>query len=310
MLRLPTKGFSRSINVHNSRLDVACDWLEGSVLFAEDRISTTDVIDVLIEEQMYDDQDFASEFVDNIWSELKRREKLLGSGSPFVIASAKIKRKYSWNEAIAHSFCLIVSLLPYYPKLAEQFGNDYTEQGELFELLTKESLEKQFSGWIIFSTGWTRTNAKKIGNIVQEVSDRLGEIKGDWEQWINSDANEAGLDLLCYRPFFDKRVGIPVYLLQCASGQDWSKKQHTPNIDLWEKLVLFAAKPQKAFAIPYVVLDYDFRKYCNLVRGMFLDRYRILTPTNDNINWISQTLNSKITKWLKPRISKLKSIVN
>ena len=37
---------------------------------------------------------------------------------------------------------------------------------------------------------------------------RLGEMKGEIEPWENPGGNEAGLDLLFYRPFPDNRVGV------------------------------------------------------------------------------------------------------
>ena len=46
MLALPTSGFSRSAGTspeigHNIRLDILCDWIEGSVLFDDEAVSKT-----------------------------------------------------------------------------------------------------------------------------------------------------------------------------------------------------------------------------------------------------------------------------
>ena len=35
MLALPDNGMARSIYKHNIRLDILCDWIEGSILFDE-----------------------------------------------------------------------------------------------------------------------------------------------------------------------------------------------------------------------------------------------------------------------------------
>ena len=73
MLALREKGVRRSTRRHNSRVDVLADWIEGSALFGEGRISISDVKDELCDHEVYSCQDFAAEFVDILWAELRRR---------------------------------------------------------------------------------------------------------------------------------------------------------------------------------------------------------------------------------------------
>lgn len=309
MLELPTAGIARSVNEHNSKLDVFSDWLEASLLFSDGEISHTDVVDALIDNKIYDVQGFANDWVSTTWGEIMRRQKTIGNGSPFKIVSNRITRKLLWKDVPAHSYCLMLSLVNNYSDLKQKWKKelktDYNEQGELFELLTKESLEKQFPGWSFYHTGWSRASATKLERIVDEISDQLGETKGDLKIWSSPDANEAGLDLLFYRTFADNRVGIPVYLLQCASGENWTKKLHTPDLKTWTKVVLFAATPRKAFSTPFALEESTFRMYCNLVDGLLLDRYRLLMPAGPSKDWLSDDLKDRIIKWVEPRISTL-----
>lgn len=306
MLKIPTKGISRSVTTHNVDLDVLCDWIEGSIIFAEDGLSSTDIVDALCEDHIYDDQDLADEMISNAWMELRRRAKCVGDGAAFLISGRRIKRQYtSWQDTPAHSFCLILSFAKWYKKWAEQFGSDYTEQGALFEELTKEALEKLFSGWNIHPTGWTRTRTNKLPAVVEDVANQLGEAKGKIEPWSSPTANEAGLDLLCYRPFPDNRVGVPVYLLQCASGRDWEGKLHTPNLRIWTKIVEFTTEPKKAFSTPFAFLEDEFRKNSNLVNGLLLDRYRLLSVVGSEGEWLSAGLKAQLISWCEPRVSKL-----
>ena len=302
MLALPDKGVRRSVNEHNSKLDVFCDWIEGSILFSEEELSETDIVDVLLEEQIYKDQSFASERVADVWAELKRRQILTGVGSSFSIEHRKIKRLRSWQDVPAHSFCAILSFVELYDGWASRFGSDYNEQGELFELLTQESLKCQFPGWQIYRTGWSRTTTVKLAQVVEDIQHKLGELPGSIGPWASKYANEVGLDLLCYRPFDDNRVGIPVYLMQCASGGDWKRKLHTPDLQIWTKVVQFAADPKKAFATPFAFLDDTFRQTCNTVDGMLLDRYRLLAPYRHIESWESRPLKDRIIAWAEPRI--------
>ncbi len=305
MLALPDIGIRYSVNKHNSKIYVLCDWIEASILFSEQELSTTDVVDILMDEQIYKAQDFAAEVVEIIWAELQRRQILIETGTPFLVERRRIKNLRPWQDVPAHSFCTFLGLVTLYDGWAEKFGSDYTEQGELFELLAKESLEHQFPDWQIHRTGWSRTTAVKLDQVVDSILLKLGELPGKIEPWANPKANEAGLDLLCYRPFVDKRVGIPVYLMQCASGDDWKEKLHTPELRIWTKVIDFAADPKKAFATPFAFLDDDFRQICNRVDGMLLDRYRLIAPYKCSENWVSRQLRDQIVAWADPRISEL-----
>jgi hypothetical protein len=305
MLALPTRGISRSVHVHKVELDVLCDWIESNLLFEEDELSATDVIDALLEGHIYDDNDMASEIVSSAWTELRLRQSWIGQGSPFSISSSRIERVRIWREVAGHSFCLLLSLAMWYRSWAHQFGSDYTEQGELFEQLTRESLTEQFADWQIRLTGWSRTRTVGLRTIVNDIASRLGESTGKISRWTTEAAKDAELDLLAYRPFVDGRVGIPVYLMQCASGANWEDKLHTPRLEIWKRLIEFTAEPKKAFATPFALLDSEFIRSCNLVNGMLLDRYRILSAANNKRRWLSSKLKARLIGWSEPRIAQL-----
>lgn len=217
----------------------------------------------------------------------------------------RLQCQKAWQDVPAHSFCLALSYSKWYPEWSRPFGRDFTEQGALFEKLTQESLKALFPDWEIHPTGWTKTNPNQLHTVVQEVASLLGEALGDIERWTKPKAHEAGLDLLCYRPFADSRVGVPVYLVQCASGGNWDTKLHTPSLRIWTKIVHWASDPKKAFAMPFALLDKDFIDRCNIVDGMLMDRYRLLSPGRNNPDWVSDELKTSIVKWLEPRIAEL-----
>ena len=311
MLAFPTHGFSHPTVIppeviHNVELDILCDWIEGSVLFDQEGISTTDVIDVLIEEGVYESRDLASNIVSRAWNELKRRLRWIGSGSPFIFRRRKIQTIYSWKENPAYSFCVLLSMSKCYDYWSTKLDTGgYGKQGQLFESLTKASMENQFLDWEVYQTGWSASNPVKLSGVVNEISKRLGEEQGNIKPWENPDGNDAGLDLFCYRPFPDGRVGIPVYLVQCASGKNWFRKLHEPELSVWTKMILFAATPKKAFAIPFALLDDEFKERCNKVDGMLLDRYRLLAASTYNKDWVSDDLNAEIIDWVTPRMQTL-----
>jgi hypothetical protein len=310
MLALPACGFARSMTTHNVRLDVLCDWLEGSVLFGNAPVSKADVVDILIENEIYDSQDFANELLGDAWVELQRRNTLLGDGYPVVIEARRLKARHSWSKNPAHSFCLALSLAEWLPAWAQQFGRDYTKQGELFELLVAESIAKSLPDWSVHPTGWKKTKPVKLPGVITALCDWLGEsATGNRDRWTRNSANEAGLDLVCIRRMADGRPGIPLYLLQCASGvtgnSSWKNKLRTPDLKTWGKLVDFAVRPKRGFATPFAFMEDDFRHYCLAVDGLLLDRYRLLAPSTASTGWLSRSTSVRICAWLRPRIREL-----
>ena len=305
MLSLPA-GLRRSINRHNSDRRIFYDWVEACALDADDGVSGPDIVGALLRAQIYDHSDFAWELVSDAFRMMDWRSRVLGEAYPFQRRSdVAYEVKGTWREYPAYTFCLVLSLATVFPEWAVSFGRDYTVQGELFEQLTAESLRVTLQGWSVHNTGWSRTQTRKITEVVRDVAEMLGENTGVVERWTKATANEAGLDIVVYRPFADRRVGFPVYMLQCASGADWHRKLHTPDLNVWGKIVDFAARPKKAFAMPYALSEEDFRHATNRVNGVFLDRHRLLEPGRQARDWTSQELARDLTAWTEPRLARL-----
>jgi len=176
MLTIPDDGFTRSVTTNRMKIEVVSDWLEGSVLFEGEEISTTDVADVLMENNLCTDDNIAEIIVDAVWSELKQRINWTKSGYSIEIDSRFVRPTKDWEDVIAHVFCLLLSLAPHYSWWTQEFGRSYADQGELFELLTKASLEAQLDkGWVVIQTGWTRSNALGLSQVVTQIADHLHE---------------------------------------------------------------------------------------------------------------------------------------
>ena len=172
--------------------------------------------------------------------------------------------------------------------------------------MTQESLQKQFSDWQVKRTGWSHTEPTGLHKVVDQVANYLGEAVGDdINEWIDSKDKDAGLDLLCYRPFPDNRTGFPVYLIQCTTAQKWKQKAREPSVNFWRQLINFVIPPQKAFAIPFALNDSNFRKRCAEIEGLFLDRYRLLGAARYDKQWESSLLRERIIEWASPKINRL-----
>ena len=300
MLALPEKGVRTSTRRHNSRVDVLADWIEGSVLFSQARISMSDVKDELCDHEVYSSQDFAAEFVDILWAELRRR---IGGGglAALAIDGRGIERTRPWQDTPAHGFCLVLALREWY-SLAD---GPYAEQGELFEKLTERSLRAR--GWRLLRTGWSTTRVNQLRARVGMIASHLGEaeIEGGIGRWTRQGAKDAGLDLVCDRPFADGRGGRPLFFVQCASGADWSDKVYTPDLRLWEKLIDFANGPVRGFALPYVLGDDELRRTASRVNGMVLDRLRLVAICEEGGDWLTPELREELVAWMDGRIAEL-----
>lgn len=308
MLVLPQTGMARSVEPeHNVQLDVLCDWIEASLAFTKlNFISESDIVDVLCEEEIYESQDFAWELADNTLAELRRRQSCLAAGSPFKIHGDRVVRTKDWENVPAYSFCLTLACAKWYPKWSAALGNNYSKQGQLFEEVAEGALEKLLPGWKVHRAGWSPDNAAKIKKVVSDVANMLREAEGDLQPWVSEDANEAGLDIVCYRPFADSRPGLPTLFVQCASGKHHEHKLGTPNMKEWGKLIRFTAVlPQRSFVTPYVFTDNEFKRVSNKVDGLLLDRVRLLSAGNDGGSWLSEKLNKRLCEWVLPRIQKL-----
>jgi len=296
---------SASRTKHNCDLQLFCDWIEGSLLFQERRLSRTDIVDILTEEDIYDDQAFASMWLDDVWIELARRERLLGQASPIAVAPRVVTRVNTWRQAPAYAFCVLVPLLQRSRSWRPRRGVNYAQQGVLFERISEESLKG--AGWSTFRTGWSSANVARLPAVVTQVAQAIGEPEhANWRTNVAPHANEAGLDVVVYRAFADGRCGFPIYLAQCATGDDWDTKLYTPSLSVWTRLVDFAAPPQKVFALPHSLGAEELRRVAVKVSGIVLDRYRLLDASRSSA-WCSRGLTNDLITYLRPLVTRLPS---
>jgi hypothetical protein len=302
MLSLPEKGFRGSSGtVHESDLAIVCDWVEGSVLFSKTTLSKSDMSDVLVDENVYKDQDDANQFVDLVWAKLEARKLLMGAGCPYDVGHRTIAARGNWEDFLPTSYLLVLSQAPLYEKLGEFNLGKYVEQGEIFELFCVEALQDM--GWKTLRTGWSSgKGAKKLPAVVAAVTAELceGVVNADMVRKFE-ESNEEGCDLVCQRAFPDSRLGRPVYLVQCASGDNWEEKQETPDLELWKKFFPFSQHPQRGFCLPFALEDDEFEKSVHRVMGMLLDRHRLSGATHGNSSWLSAGLKARIKAWVDER---------
>jgi|SRR5579862_186796 len=300
MLRMPTKGFSESIHRHNCDVEPFVDWVEASVLFLGDPVSRSDIVDRLIENSIYRDQEFAHKWVDIVFAELRRRIKALSQDVPIAIERSSIVRRTHWRERPAYSFCVALSMQVHYRENIPR--PDFHIQGKLFEDLIAESLRA--NNWSVTSVGWSHETTRSIDSRVHELAAAIGEeeIAGAVGQWTEKHAKDSGLDLIIWQPFPDGRSGRPICLVQCASGENWDEKLHTPDLRTWQHLISFTTEPRRGLAMPFAPDHDDFRKKAGRDGVMLLlDRHRILHVRRGGA-FPSTNLSRRLVDWTQDRI--------
>jgi hypothetical protein len=299
MLGRPENGLLRSIKQHNSDLNVLCDWIEASVVFENDHLSKSDVTTALQQFQIYEKQGFATEIVDVAWSVIASRMKYLNAPLGIQVSGNRITRSATWDTFPAYGFCLALACAQFYPSWVKQWGAA-TVRGELFEELAQESFSTTLSGWKVRRVGWSPGNPTKLCAAIDSIISDLNEVEGsELKLHIDEHANELGLDLLAYYSYGDAHASLPVLLVQCASGDNWKSKRHTPDLGLWRTIVSFNSCPVRGFAIPFAYADsQELRKHTRSINGVFVDRIRLLGAFHRTSTNVSAALDGKLVGWV------------
>ena len=117
--------------------------------------------------------------------------------------------------------------------------------------------------------------------------------------------NDAGVDVVVWRPFADGRQGFPVLLAQCTVQRNWAAKVDDINIDLWRSWIDFpTAPPQKVLVIPFADTGPDARWTSHTTRaGMILERRRLLELLGRlDCHELEQLADERVTSWVEQEL--------
>lgn len=307
MLALPERHFSRSVNAHNVDIIALHDWIEASAAFLGEAVSKAEVVDILCEEGVYAEQDFASERVDEAWQLLRDNAAALGPNSLVRVEGRRVVPNGPWTERPATALALALSLAPLYASLRGALQGDYPTQGALFERVAHDALRAK--GWTVHPTGWQAgMEALAFDALVEGVQQFLYEpTRAPAAAGMLTAANDAGLDLVCLWSFNDQRPASPAMMVQCASGANWRDKLHTPSPDLWRQLINFIVVPTKAIAIPFLLDHSAFHESAMRLTGVLLDRLRLFRDLGAPDTWLKDTTKQELVAWLPGKVSALET---
>lgn len=304
MIEMPETGINHSVKKHNCDLITVADWVIASALFCQENVSKSDVADVLLENQVYVDQDFCLEFIDSTWNYLKIFFNHYPSPS-LSFETRVIKSVSQWESDLALAYCLTASLRGSYPKWSQKHCGDYLEQGRILEQLTVISLSKLHPEAQFRSTGWSGINDNPtFGALVSEICKQTNFTEQNLALWDNGKTKDLGLDVYGYLPGHGRRPGTHFMMYQCASGENWTQKRKTPDTEIWKHIIECYTPPIRGMAIPFFVEEHIFLQSLIILEGPLLDRIGLLSGIDQT--QMPAELRTSIEKWVSMRIKNLK----
>ena len=307
MIQIPEVGFNYSANQSNVSSTAMGDWLELNILFGDQEVTKSDVVDRLIEDQICSDdsQDLARQIATDGWRELVHRQRFGGIPKSVLIDRSTIRGDDDWKNDLIRSFFVFLSALRIYPEWAKDH-RDYPTQGELFERVVETICLELLPGWKTYRVGWSPNNASSVPIIIGELCSRLfvsGAV--DINDWLVNGGGDGGLDIVCYRTFEDEREAAPVYFLQCASGKNWGQKLESPNTGLWQKYLNSAVRASKGIVAPFVVTDKEMKIAGLKGQVIVFDRIRMLQAVGNGNIQLEPDLQGDLIGWMCPRLEAL-----
>lgn len=312
MLRLPT---NRAVSSSADRLfaQLAAHWIEASLLFTEDEsVSDSDITDILDEELLGKDSGSVDswELMEQIRSELHRRQRQEGEEYPLLLQTRRIRRKGTWEESPAKSYFLLVDSQDLYGWKPERAGiKDYLGQGTCLELISRDALRALFPCWSSVMVGFSGKSTATGKELISMVAAEL-ELDIDVERAAQSApkrAKDNGLDVILYRRFDDDRTDFPIMLLQCASGANWKDKTGSPVPNEWRDYLDLPFNPTKGFAVARRTALDEIPTRMRRIAGVTFDQERLLSAGAMQSGWLAEESRDYLIDWARPQVPMIAS---
>ena len=210
-------------------------------------------------------------FGEQVLAELEYRSHVLGADYPFVLRDAGAQwrvvpaaRRVDDRLGAAHCcyvFCLLASALRGDCIHGVRAAELKRMMERLFQAVAVDAAAAIMHGEVI-SFGWPRPERDGFRAALAQASRRLGlgAPLGDLPAWSSGQEKDAGIDVIAWREFRDRRPGKLVMLGQVASGQDWRSK--SVKNDTYRFFAWFSKRPTEHF-IPSIFIPFPQHHECS-----------------------------------------------
>lgn len=263
-----------------------CDYIELLALANNDLLSKSDILNRLFENNSDENDSKVLEFF-NI---LKSRSFIFKDYYPFeikmgTVCSIELKSNLS-NSHKKYIFLLLCSSLSYI-KQKEILAKDNTLEKDFekfsFETL-KDYLPKNSKIYQFGQSTYSGTLQEKVDKLAKELN-FITTYKP--HTFNNKNRGDGGIDLIAWKTFpndSDNNINIPLYLGQCAAGENWVEKQYQPK--KFKNYINFESNVIILFFMPYDGRDENrnFIEEKDILIGenIFFDRVRLLNTIDSN----------------------------
>lgn len=208
--------------------------------------------------------------LESAWAVLESRAAALGPSWPFQLTESRFKR----SPALSHdqrSLYAYFALLAYAP-LADA-------DRLMFEKLVHHIVQMRFNGAAL------RIGHPATGRMPKEFPRRVRLYAGA-SRLRNGEVGspplsadkDLGMDVVAWYSHSDRRGGDLHFLVQCATGRDWTEKTHDINLIELAPHIFWGATPVRIMCIPRsIVVDEPRWLRWSRSAGMILDRSRLFS---------------------------------
>lgn len=215
--------------------------------------------------------------------EIDRRSRDFGALYPFELTDRGVHIERSDSNRLYA--CLFLLSLRGTPLRA---SGEYNRSDEVFDEIVRVAFRNHLgsgSEAVVFGAPPRAGRPSRFSLAVAWVADRLGlEMRSTS---ISDAYQDAGVDVIAWRSFPDRRNAFPIILVQNTVEFEYRNKPRDVRPSQWRDWISIGAQPRVGFAIPFAIPPGDPRwDHINLDVELIMDRGRLMhelsveTPTD------------------------------
>lgn len=187
--------------------------------------------------------------------DIAARAELMPGIYPYRADEQGIERRSDVNSTV-YDFLLLLSLehAPY------RRAREYNGSNKILDLLLREALAARLgpgSEGVRFGTPVQDGRPEDFIEAVTWLADKMGVADGQRDR--PPDDNDAGVDVVVWRHFDDRRSGFPVVLAQGTVEFNYVPKSMQVPLGEWKKWLNIGPQPLTALGIPFDIANGDDR---------------------------------------------------
>lgn len=222
------------------------DWIETQLLLSEERtIGTARLNEVAAGNINISPADIVWGF-----GQMKDRHDQIGDTYPFEVMDGYVKRARDLHKR-TYVAMLLMSPKSFTRDILPFSDQEIKYYGDKFEELTAKLLEKYLgedSKSLVFGAENDETRPSDFPGAVAWLGKKLNIDLGNGP--IEKRRKDGGVDVVAWKPFPDKKPGMPVLLTQCTIGDEFLNKATDINLNNWNNWLSFPTPPQVILATP------------------------------------------------------------